>query len=217
LSTTNPTWPDLGSNPGRRGGKPATNRLSYGTAKSISLLPRWSLLVRCPAVWISEGSVASVLRVAEWAECGQIRRYAYWGRGIGALVLDRRQKNSIKQCRFSRAEWLGRNHKVKIRIMKPKERRRGSRNCEEYSSSGIWHHVVRWNVSEEHIASIFRIEEIGSANQQASTTRLHIPEDDILHNHRRENLKSYIAGIVLRLAAIVSKTATRHQYWAIYE
>jgi hypothetical protein len=32
LSTTNPTWPDLGSIPGRRGGKPATNRLSYGTA-----------------------------------------------------------------------------------------------------------------------------------------------------------------------------------------
>jgi hypothetical protein len=30
LSTTNPTWPDLVSNPGRRGGKPATNRLSYG-------------------------------------------------------------------------------------------------------------------------------------------------------------------------------------------
>jgi hypothetical protein len=32
LSTTNPTWPVLGSNPGRRCGKPATNRLSYGTA-----------------------------------------------------------------------------------------------------------------------------------------------------------------------------------------
>jgi hypothetical protein len=32
LSTTNPTWPDLGSNPGRRGWKPATNRLNYGTA-----------------------------------------------------------------------------------------------------------------------------------------------------------------------------------------
>jgi hypothetical protein len=28
LSTTNPTWPD----PGRRGGKPATKHLSYGTA-----------------------------------------------------------------------------------------------------------------------------------------------------------------------------------------
>jgi hypothetical protein len=30
LSTTNPTWPDPGANPGRRGEKPATNRLSYG-------------------------------------------------------------------------------------------------------------------------------------------------------------------------------------------
>jgi hypothetical protein len=28
LSTTNPSWPDLGLNPGRRGGKSATNRLS---------------------------------------------------------------------------------------------------------------------------------------------------------------------------------------------
>jgi hypothetical protein len=32
LSTTNLTWTDVGSNPGRRGGKPATNRMSYGTA-----------------------------------------------------------------------------------------------------------------------------------------------------------------------------------------
>jgi hypothetical protein len=31
LSTTNPTLPDPGSNPGRRSRKPATNRLSYGT------------------------------------------------------------------------------------------------------------------------------------------------------------------------------------------
>jgi hypothetical protein len=32
LSTTNPTWPDLGSNPGCCSGKPATNLLSYVTA-----------------------------------------------------------------------------------------------------------------------------------------------------------------------------------------
>jgi hypothetical protein len=32
LSTTNPTWPDPGANLGRRGRKPATNRLSYGAA-----------------------------------------------------------------------------------------------------------------------------------------------------------------------------------------
>jgi hypothetical protein len=39
LSTTNPTWPDLGSNPGCRGGKPATKRLSYGTAYLRALQP----------------------------------------------------------------------------------------------------------------------------------------------------------------------------------
>jgi hypothetical protein len=32
LFTINPTWHGLGSNPGRRGGKLATNDLSYGTA-----------------------------------------------------------------------------------------------------------------------------------------------------------------------------------------
>jgi hypothetical protein len=32
LSITNPTWIDTGSNPGLRGEKPATNRLSHGTA-----------------------------------------------------------------------------------------------------------------------------------------------------------------------------------------
>jgi hypothetical protein len=35
LSTTKPTWPDPGWNPGRRGWKPATNRLSYGAALYI--------------------------------------------------------------------------------------------------------------------------------------------------------------------------------------
>jgi hypothetical protein len=32
LSTTNPTWTDQESNPGLHGEKPATNRLSHGTA-----------------------------------------------------------------------------------------------------------------------------------------------------------------------------------------
>jgi hypothetical protein len=38
LSTRNPTWLDPGLNTGRRGGKPATNRLSYGAAFRINLL-----------------------------------------------------------------------------------------------------------------------------------------------------------------------------------
>jgi hypothetical protein len=36
LSTTNPTWRDPCSNPGRRGRKPMTDRLSYETAVSCS-------------------------------------------------------------------------------------------------------------------------------------------------------------------------------------
>jgi hypothetical protein len=43
LSTTKPTWPDPGSNPGHRGEKPATNHLSYGAAlsKPLKLCMNW--------------------------------------------------------------------------------------------------------------------------------------------------------------------------------
>jgi hypothetical protein len=37
LSTINPAWLDLGSNPVPRGKKPATNLLSYGTTLKIYL------------------------------------------------------------------------------------------------------------------------------------------------------------------------------------
>jgi hypothetical protein len=39
LSTTNPTWTDPGPKPGLSGGRPATNRLSNGTAY-LHLLPK---------------------------------------------------------------------------------------------------------------------------------------------------------------------------------
>jgi hypothetical protein len=45
-SSQNPTWPDPGLNPGRRGGKPATNRLSYGAAKIFPLRRSFSLYSR---------------------------------------------------------------------------------------------------------------------------------------------------------------------------
>jgi hypothetical protein len=35
---TNPTWTDLGLNPGLRGEKPATNRLSHGTADHVGMV-----------------------------------------------------------------------------------------------------------------------------------------------------------------------------------
>jgi hypothetical protein len=66
------------------------------------------------------------------------------------------------------------------------------------------------DVSEEHIASILRAEEISSAKtlkmeaicssetsvKTRRTTRRHIQEDDTLHNHRCENLKSYTRIVV---------------------
>jgi hypothetical protein len=38
--TQNPTWPDPGLNPGRRCGKPATNRLSYGAAPNTRIVSK---------------------------------------------------------------------------------------------------------------------------------------------------------------------------------
>jgi hypothetical protein len=56
LSTTNPTSPDLLSNPGHRGGKPTTNRLSYGTAPGIQVILRlWPQQLRGCSVGITDG------------------------------------------------------------------------------------------------------------------------------------------------------------------
>jgi hypothetical protein len=58
LSTTNSTWPDPGSNPGRRGGKPATIRLSYGVAllfKDYLMMPPTLQITQCQMLeWIAE-------------------------------------------------------------------------------------------------------------------------------------------------------------------
>jgi hypothetical protein len=45
LSTTNTTWPDPGSNSGRRGGKPATNRLSYVAALHIIIYILYTIYI----------------------------------------------------------------------------------------------------------------------------------------------------------------------------
>jgi hypothetical protein len=46
----NPTWPDPGLNPGRRSGKPATNRLSYGVAYvTLLLYINWQVAERSQA------------------------------------------------------------------------------------------------------------------------------------------------------------------------
>jgi hypothetical protein len=45
LSTTNPTWPDLGSNPGRCGGKSANNRINCGMALTLPYYTILSILI----------------------------------------------------------------------------------------------------------------------------------------------------------------------------
>jgi hypothetical protein len=45
LSTTNPTWTDPGSNPGLRGERQATNRLSHGTVKIDVSIPIDAILL----------------------------------------------------------------------------------------------------------------------------------------------------------------------------
>jgi hypothetical protein len=74
----------------------------------------------------------------------------------------------------------------------------------------MWHRVdlVWTDVSEKHIAFIFRVEKSASeeppwaggctalhseTSVHTRSTLPHIPEDAILHSHRRENLKSYIS------------------------
>jgi hypothetical protein len=78
------------------------------------------------------------------------------------------------------------------------------------ASSGMLRRVVlvRTDVSEELIASFIRVTRIGELGTLAVTsnspsssetwvltraTWRNIPEDDILHSNRRENLKSYTA------------------------
>jgi hypothetical protein len=45
------TWPDPELNPGRRGGKPATNHFSYGVAMFCRMWPSYNNLQSLPDCW----------------------------------------------------------------------------------------------------------------------------------------------------------------------
>jgi hypothetical protein len=59
-----PTWPDPGLNPGRRGGKPATNRLSYGAAFMFSNYSTdigWYYIARNSVIYIAHQAFLAFL------------------------------------------------------------------------------------------------------------------------------------------------------------
>jgi hypothetical protein len=68
FSTTNLTWTDMGSNPGRRGGKPATNRLSCCTVL-------WSILEQGRVVGSSERGNRTWVPIKDDVVLDQISRY----------------------------------------------------------------------------------------------------------------------------------------------
>jgi hypothetical protein len=59
LSTTNPAWPDPSSNVGRCGGKPATNRLSYGAVEMFTAFKVDFTNLRA-LLWRSRSSVVGI-------------------------------------------------------------------------------------------------------------------------------------------------------------
>jgi hypothetical protein len=63
LPTTNPTWLDPHLNPGRRGGKPATNRLSYGAAFLCMFLSILLGLYLFTIVYVSRRSHTLLLHI----------------------------------------------------------------------------------------------------------------------------------------------------------
>jgi hypothetical protein len=56
LSTTNPTWIDLGANPGLRGERSAANDLSHGTAfpHPLQFVNHISFLIRRYIIYVTE-------------------------------------------------------------------------------------------------------------------------------------------------------------------
>ena len=63
LSTANPTWTDLGLNPGVRGERPATSRLSCGTSElcSVMLLIHWFAVIQELGQWLTRVTAGLVL------------------------------------------------------------------------------------------------------------------------------------------------------------
>ena len=77
LSTTNPTWTGPGSNPGLRGERPVTNRLSHGTASSV--LPNRCVQKKMPTFYIHAVTYSTS---NAGIRCGQLPHEHYYSASV---------------------------------------------------------------------------------------------------------------------------------------
>jgi hypothetical protein len=73
------------------------------------------------------------------------------------------------------------------------------RSCVNRRFGGTYHLHIQ---GKDHIASIFRVR-LSETSVHTRPTLRHIPEDEILHSHRRENLKSYMISRMFLLSPSV--------------
>jgi hypothetical protein len=85
LSTTNPTWPHPGLNPGRRGGKPATNRFSHGAAHQLQRLH--SNAINGWKIW-KEVAISYSTVITTWIEWRIVGKVKLWHRLWAVALLN---------------------------------------------------------------------------------------------------------------------------------
>jgi hypothetical protein len=88
----------------------------------------------------------------------------------------------VASCRYYIIRRFGGTYRLHLQVRRKNKNPRG-RNQREHVAAAIF----------SFFSSTLKMEAIRSSEMSVNTisTLRHIPEDDILHNHRRENLKSY--------------------------
>jgi hypothetical protein len=74
-------------------------------------------------------------------------------------------------------------------------------------SSSMWHSLQPPAQAGSSLADFYTLKMEAILPSETSvytiSTRRHIPEDGIFHNHRRENLKSYIYVLIFHISPVL--------------
>jgi hypothetical protein len=127
LPTKNPTWPDPGSNPSRRSRKPATNRLSCGTADLSIYLSIYLFMALQPSWTLAPFSVPY----------SYTQSVGLLGREISPTqdrYLHRTTQTQNKRTQTSKASSGIRTHDPSVRVGKDSSCLRPRRHCERQAN-----------------------------------------------------------------------------------